>query len=172
MASALFFNDKGYVTEEELINELANWKEILDYIETILLPLSISIKHFKYKGLNCYTIQGFPSSYDAILSDKEALMLIDFVVRFEILSPDSEGLNKKKWKEIINPKLGGTIRSFNDTLNKLIVQGLLEDTRTHIVPGWRYYASINIDLLLNEIKTDAKLNFLINPEEKERGILD
>jgi len=158
--------------EEELSNELPNWSEILDFIENLIRQLGMFIKNFVFNGQNCYTVCGIQNEYDIRLTDKEALMLIDYIVRFQMIDPGSEGLDKKKWKEIINLKLKTSKRTFSNILDGLISKGFLEESATHIKPGWRYFAILDIDNLVNEIKTDAKLNILTQNEEEERGIFD
>lgn len=172
ITSALFFNEKGYVTEDELSNIFPNWRTIVEFIETIIDQLGLSIKIFSFKGQKCYAVSGFFSDYDSRLSDKESLMLVDFIIRFEIINPGNQGIEKVGWRKLIVSKLGGTRRSFSDPLTGLIRKGLLETKGNYIGPGWRYYASLNVENLKEQIKLDAKLNSLIQEEKKERGIID
>lgn len=171
IVSVLLFNEKGYATQEELVNESYEWKDILEFIEERFYPLGMSIKIFNYDNQKCYTIIG-PEEFTNELTEKEAALLIDFIIRFETISPNKDGLVKAKWKEIIIKKEFFSSRSFTNVLRNLIKKGFLKEVSNKAKPGWRYKALLNIDEILNEIKNDAKLEYLIKSEKKERNIFD
>ena len=159
------------MTEEELSNELPNWREIIDYVENNIELIGLSIKPFKFNGLRCFTVRGLPSDYDTALSDIEALVLVEFIIRFEALSPSNEGLDKKRLKELIISKIGGG-RIFSSSISGLKKKGLIEETQSQIRPGWRYFADLDIDAIMNEVRADATLNYLTQSKEQGGGILD
>lgn len=167
----LFCNDKGYVSQEELFNETFNWRDILDFIENQLYPIGITIKKFNYKGQINFTVIG-PNEYNVSLSDNEAFLLLDFIIRFNLLNPNEKGLHKTKWKEIILLRIGKKTRSFTNALKGLKMKGFLEAKSDYIRPGWRYYSLLNINEIIEEIKTDAKLSYLTQKDTEERGIFD
>lgn len=167
----LFCNDKGYVSQEELLNETFNWRDIMDYIENQLYPIGITIKKFKYKGQINFTIIG-PNEYNISLSDNEVFLLLDFIIRFNLLNPSEKGLHRIKWKEIILSRIGKKTRLFTIALKGLKMKGFLEVKSDFVRPGWRYYALLNINEIIDEIKTDAKLSYLIQKDTEERGIFD
>ncbi len=72
----------------------------MDYIENQLYPIGITIKRFNYNGQDNYVIIG-PNEYNITLTDYETFILLDFVIRFNLLNPNDKGLHKIKWKEIL-----------------------------------------------------------------------
>lgn len=171
IVNILFFNEKGFAYQKELYNDSYQWKEILDFVEEQVFPLGITIKEFIHDDQKCYGIMG-PNEYTTGLSDKEAYLLTDFIIRFEIINPDKNGLDKLKWKEITIENLGKSRNTFKKVLDNLKIKGFLKEKSGIIQPSWRYKAFLNIEEILNEIKTDAKLAYLINPKDDEKDIID
>lgn len=167
----LFCNEKGYVSQEELFNETFQWRDIIDDIEDHLSQIGITIKKFNYMGQLNYTVIG-PNEYTVALSDNEVFLLLDFIIRFNILNPGEKGLNYTKWKEIVILRIEKKTRSFTNALKGLKMKGFLEMKSDLVKPGWRYFALLNINEILEEIKNDAKLSFLTQKDTEERGIFD
>ena len=172
ISNLLLCSTKGYTTENELKQTMLNWNEVLDEVTKIFLSLGLSVKYFNFKNERCYAIVGLPSDHDVYLNEKESFMILDFVIRFELLSPSSDGLEKKKWNELITAKVGNQRIFFTETLRKLKEKNLLEDNGSYVFPSWRYYVCIDKESLINDIKTDAKLSLFYQDELKERGIID